>query len=75
MCTEHPVATVVELDGHQRFRHPPPPLNTLELQKKATQYLRLPGERLMHIAERLYQSGFISYPRTETTVFSPNMDY
>ncbi|KAF5837281.1 DNA topoisomerase [Dunaliella salina] len=32
------------------------------------------GERIMKLAEELYQAGFISYPRTETDVFSPNMD-
>lgn len=29
----------------------------------------------MEIAERLYQQGFISYPRTETSKFSPNTDF
>lgn len=33
------------------------------------QYLRLPGERIMRLAEELYQAGVISYPRTETDMF------
>lgn len=44
------------------------------MQKKATQSLHLPGERIMKLAEDLYQAGFISYPRTETDSFSPSMD-
>lgn len=33
-----------------------------------------PGERLMKLAEDLYQAGYLSYPRTETDVFDPGMD-
>lgn len=34
----------------------------------------MPGERIMKVAEELYQAGFISYPRTETDSFPPGMD-
>ena len=34
----------------------------------------LAGERIMKLAEELYQAGFISYPRTETDIFTPDMD-
>ena len=61
--------TMAQVEGRERKRFPPHPLSTLELQKKATGILRLPGERIMHLAEELYQAGFISYPRTETDAF------
>ena len=44
------------------------------MQKRATSALRLPGERIMKLAEELYQSGFISYPRTETDSFDDGYD-
>lgn len=69
MCTAHPEALVKDVSGNQRKRHAPFPLCTLELQKKGSQYLRMSGERIMKIAEDLYQGGFISYPRTETTLY------
>lgn len=62
------------MQGKERKRQPPLPMSTLEMQKKATQSLHMPGERIMKVAEELYQSGFISYPRTETDSFPPGMD-
>ncbi|KAK9833803.1 hypothetical protein WJX74_006318 [Apatococcus lobatus] len=74
ICVEHPMATVLKVEGRERKRWPPFPLSTLEMQKKATMYLRVPGERIMKLAEELYQAGFISYPRTETDIFAPGFD-
>ncbi|CAD7703588.1 unnamed protein product, partial [Ostreobium quekettii] len=62
------------VDGREKKRWPPAPLSTLEMQKRGTMYLRIPGERLMKYAEELYQAGYISYPRTETDVFDPAID-
>ena len=56
------------------LRQPPLPLATLSLQKEAITHLRMPGERMMKVAEELYQGGFISYPRTETDCFDPAYD-
>ncbi|KAK4538126.1 hypothetical protein CDCA_CDCA16G4151 [Cyanidium caldarium] len=50
-------------------RHKPLPLATVELQKQASRRLRIASERTMEVAERLYQGGYISYPRTETDRF------
>lgn len=44
------------------------------MQKKATQSLHMSGEKIMKLAEELYQAGFISYPRTETDSFPASMD-
>ncbi|KAF8565934.1 hypothetical protein P879_07937, partial [Paragonimus westermani] len=45
-----------------------------ELEKLATRKLRIGAKAAMHLAERLYTQGYISYPRTETNIFPTNMD-
>ncbi|GAB4819974.1 hypothetical protein N2152v2_007020 [Parachlorella kessleri] len=74
LCLESNLATVTKVDGRQRTRAAPVPLSTLEMQKRASQYLRIPGERIMRLAEELYQAGYISYPRTETNQFDTQYD-
>ena len=69
----HPSITS-QVVGEQRMRWPPHPLATLAMQKLAITHLRLSGERIMKLAEELYQEGFVSYPRTETDVFDPAYD-
>lgn len=60
MCTESPTATVTGVEGNRKSRWAPAPLSTLEMQKRGSQYLRMPGERIMKHAEELYQQGYIS---------------
>jgi DNA topoisomerase-3 len=67
-------AEVTAVTGARRTRAAPAPLSTLEMQKRASQALRLSGERLMKLAEELYQGGFLSYPRTETDQFAEGYD-
>lgn len=74
LCLAAGTATVTAVSGAQKSRWAPTPLSTLEMQKRASQYLRLPGERIMRLAEELYQAGVISYPRTETDMFDKQYD-
>ncbi|PSC67305.1 DNA topoisomerase 3-alpha [Micractinium conductrix] len=74
LCAEAPTATVTAVEGASKSRWAPTPLSTLEMQKRGSQYLRMPGERIMKHAEELYQQGFLSYPRTETDQFDNNYD-
>ncbi|CAK9208461.1 unnamed protein product [Sphagnum troendelagicum] len=74
MCAEEPTATVCQVTGKECRKFPPNPLNTVELQKRASRYFRMGSEQTMKVAEELYQAGFISYPRTETDKFSENHD-
>jgi DNA topoisomerase-3 len=52
-----------------RTRLRPQPLNTVEMQKLISKKLKIRSHEAMELAEKLYQKGFISYPRTETQKF------
>ena len=69
-------AVVTSVDARRAHREPPPPLCTLALQRAATRrnVLGLDGAEVMRLAEELYQGGFISYPRTDTSEFAPDTD-
>ena len=50
-------------------------LNTVALLRTASKSFGLGAQETMKIAERLYLSGFITYPRTESTQYSENFDF
>jgi len=54
---------------------PPYPLNTTEFLKRASKFLGISPEQALGIAEQLYLSGFISYPRTETNRYADDFDF
>ncbi|KAL3729034.1 hypothetical protein ACJRO7_033606 [Eucalyptus globulus] len=74
MCVEEPSATVAGVRQQEKYKYPPHPLSTIELEKRASRYFRMSSEHTMKVAEELYQAGFISYPRTETDNFSARTD-
>ncbi|CAM9802638.1 unnamed protein product, partial [Phaeothamnion confervicola] len=74
MTVDDGVAVVTSVDGRRTTRQRLLPLSTVELQKRASRFFRLASERTMDVAEKLYQKGFLSYPRTETDKFSKNFD-
>ena len=74
-CLDAEEAEVISLTGRPKNKWRPIPLATVELQKRASRYLRIGSETLMTAAEELYQQGLISYPRTETEKFRPEFQH
>ena len=74
ICLENPKAKVTEVKSKPKTRWRPLPLDTVELEKLGTRKLKLSAKETMKTAEKLYTSGFISYPRTETNIFAKEIN-
>ena len=51
-------------------RSPAPPFMTSTLQQEAGRKLRFGAQRTMQVAQRLYEQGWITYMRTDSTTLS-----
>jgi DNA topoisomerase-1 len=65
--------TVTEIKSRRQTRKPPTPLNTTAFTTDASSRLGITPARAMRIAENLYMDGFISYPRTDNTVYPDSL--
>ncbi|MGZ4920842.1 MAG: DNA topoisomerase I [Halobacteriota archaeon] len=66
-------ATVISFERKERTDPPPTPFNTTEFVAAASA-LGISASRAMDTAERLYTAGWISYPRTDNTVYPNELD-
>jgi DNA topoisomerase-1 len=66
--------TVKEITARKNTRQPPTPLNTTAFTTDASNRLGITPSRAMRIAEDLYMDGYISYPRTDNTVYPKSLD-
>ncbi len=62
--------TVSSAESKPYTRKPYAPFMTSTLQQEAGRKLRFSSERTMRIAQRLYENGFITYMRTDSTTLS-----
>lgn len=67
-------ATVMNVSLKPKTKWRPVPMDTIEMEKLGSRKLKLSAKQTMTIAEKLYTQGFISYPRTETNMFSKEID-
>jgi DNA topoisomerase-1 len=66
--------TVTEINARKQTRKPPTPLNTTAFTTDASNRLGITPARAMRLAEDLYMDGYISYPRTDNTVYPSSLD-
>jgi DNA topoisomerase-1 len=66
-------AIVVEVEQKSATRRPPTPFNTTAFLTAAAN-IGISPSRAARIAEDLYTDGFISYPRTDNTVYPRSLD-
>jgi DNA topoisomerase-1 len=62
--------TVRSIASTPRTQRPQPPFMTSSLQIEASRKLRFDPERTMRAAQRLYEQGWITYMRTDSTTLS-----
>ncbi|NKE34421.1 DNA topoisomerase I [Natronococcus sp. JC468] len=66
-------ATVVDVNRRTRTDDPPAPFNTTQFIRAASA-IGYSAKRAMSIAEDLYTAGYITYPRTDNTVYPDDLD-
>ncbi len=64
------VLTVESVERRPKRRNPPPPFTTSTLQQEAARKLGFTARRTMQTAQRLYESGHITYMRTDSVSLS-----
>ena len=62
--------TVDSVEEKPGTRKPSPPFMTSTLQQEASRKLRWGGQRTMRVAQGLYERGYITYMRTDSTTLS-----
>ncbi|UCB58267.1 MAG: DNA topoisomerase I [Thermoplasmatales archaeon] len=66
-------AKVKKVEKKINREFPPSPFNTTTFLEAAS-HLGVSAARAMSVAEELYMSGLISYPRTDNTVYPPSLN-
>ncbi|MEI6129464.1 MAG: type I DNA topoisomerase, partial [Planctomycetota bacterium] len=64
------LAKVISVEQKPYAERPYPPFTTSTLQQEAARKLRFAAQRTMRAAQRLYENGYITYMRTDSTTLS-----
>ena len=62
--------TISSIKEKPRTSNPKPPFTTSTLQQEAARKLRFSAKNTMRVAQQLYENGFITYMRTDSTHLS-----
>jgi DNA topoisomerase I len=73
-CKSKP-AIVDNLEREKYKQLPPPPFNITSLQTEAYRLFRYSPQQTLSIAQKLYTSAYISYPRTSSEKLPPQINY
>lgn len=73
-CMKSEYGTITGVKSSPTSKWRPLPLTTVELQKSCSSYFKMSAKESLECAEKLYQAGFLSYPRTETDIYPKTMD-
>ena len=74
-CLNFQEGTISKVELKRVTKWRPLPLTTVALQKDCAKYFKMSAKRALDAAEKLYNKGFLSYPRTETDSFPATMDF
>ncbi len=66
-------ASVIDVVTSERTEKPPAPFNTTMFLRASTS-TGMSAAKAMSVAEDLYTNGWISYPRTDNTVYPPSLN-
>ncbi|MDO4571014.1 MAG: type I DNA topoisomerase, partial [Planctomycetia bacterium] len=68
--SREPEATVQKVENKDFSQRPPAPFTTSTLQQEANRKYGFTARRTMNVAQSLYENGFITYMRTDSTTLS-----
>jgi len=67
---QNQTGTISQVDSKPFNENPWPPFTTSTLQQEANRKLRYSARRTMQLAQSLYEQGYITYMRTDSTLLS-----
>lgn len=74
-CKSGEDGIITKLESKRKNNFRPFPLTTVELQKDCAKFFKMSAKQALDAAEKLYNKGFISYPRTETDRFPKETNF